>query len=229
MRHTLLHQTAIIAVVIEMSEFPDEVEKAYNAWVYQYDTNSNATRDLNAEVLRRQPFDPTSQQVLEIGCGTGLNTIWLADRVQCVVGMDISAGMLNKAHNRLQGFNAYVLQADITKPWPLSHAFDAIVANLVLEHVYNLGHVFREAYRVLQPSGLLYISELHPYKQIQGAQAKYRDAETGQDVLVPAFCHSVSEYTNEGIEAGFTLRRMGEWQHESDMTPRLLTLLFERS
>jgi malonyl-CoA O-methyltransferase len=211
-----------------MSECPDEIAKAYNAWAYQYDTNSNATRDLNAEVLRRQPFDPTSQQVLEIGCGTGLNTIWLADRVRCVVGMDISAGMLNRAHSRLQGFNAYVLQVDVTKPWPLSHAFDAIVANLVLEHVYNLGHVFREAYRVLQPSGLLYISELHPYKQIQGTQARYRDAETGQDVLVPAFCHSVSEYANEGIEAGFTLRRMGEWQHESDTTPRLLTLLFER-
>ncbi len=212
-----------------MMESSTDVQNAYNAWVYQYDTNTNATRDLNTEMLRQQPFDLDGKHVLEIGCGTGLNTIGLANHAQWVVGMDLSEGMLRVAASRLRASNADVVQADITKPWPLVQAFDLIVATLVLEHINHLGHIFNEARRLLRPSGLLYISELHPYQQLQGAQAKYRDAETGQDVLVPAFLHHVSEYTNEGIEAGFTLRRMGEWQHEADTAPRLLTLLFERT
>src|SRR5688572_8896451 len=99
---------------MQMSESSDAVQKAYNAWVHQYDTNINATRDLNAEVLRRQPFDLTGKRLLEIGCGTGLNTIWLADRAQHVVGMDISVGMLKKARSRLSALHTSVLQADIT-------------------------------------------------------------------------------------------------------------------
>jgi len=213
---------------MQMSESSDAAQKAYNAWAHQYDTNINATRDLNAEVLRRQPFDLTGKRLLEIGCGTGLNTIWLADRALYVVSMDLSEGMLKKAHSRLRTLHTSVLQADITEPWPLRQTFDGIVANLVLEYVKHLEHVFREARRVLLPSSLLYIGELHPYKQLQGTQAKYRNAETGQDVLVPAFHHHVSEYINAGIESGFALRRIGEWQHESDTGPRLLTLLFER-
>lgn len=72
------------------------------------------------------------------------------------------------------------------------------------------------------------MTELHPYKQLQGSQARYRHPETGEEVRVPAFRHSVSEYLNAGIEAGFMLRRMGEWQNVSDGASRLITLLFER-
>jgi SAM-dependent methyltransferase len=211
-----------------MPDTSAEVQKAYNEWVHQYDTNANSTRDLNAKVLRQQPFDLATKTVLEIGCGTGFNTLWLADRAQFVVGVDISEGMLRKARHRLGEQNVRLLQADITKPWPLEQAFDLIVANLVLEHVKEFEHVFDEAHRVLRPGGLLYIGELHPYKQLQGVRAKYRNVETGEEVLVPAFCHHMSEYINEGIEAGFTLRRMGEWQNDADTDLRLLTLLFER-
>jgi len=143
--------------------------------------------------------------------------------------VDISEGMLRKARRRLGERNVYLLQADLTKPWPLAQEFDILVATLVLEHVQELAHVFDEAHQVLRPGGLLYIGELHPYKQLQGVQAQYRDAETGKEVLVPAFRHSVSEYINAGIEAGFTLRRLGEWQNEADADLRLLTLLFERT
>lgn len=187
----------------------------------------NRTRDLNAQVLRRQEFNLAGKVVLEIGCGTGLNTIWLADKARSVLGMDISDGMLKKARARIGKSNVQLLQADVTKPWPLHTAFDLIVANLILEHVSNLTHVFREAHRVLRPTGLYYVGELHPYKQLRGVQAKYGDGQGGE-ILVPAFRHSVSEYVNAGIETGFDLRQMGEWQDDADSEPRFLTLLFQR-
>jgi SAM-dependent methyltransferase len=136
--------------------------------------------------------------------------------------------MLARARRRLGRMNVSFLQADLTNPWRLAQVFDVIMANLVLEHVKDLTRVFAEAHHVLRPGGLLYMSELHPYKQLQGSQEKYRDTAMDAEVLVPAFRHSLSEYINAGIEAGFTLCRIGEWQNESDAAPRLMTLLFER-
>lgn len=46
------------------------------------DADANATRDLNAEVLRAEPFVIAQADILEIGCGTGLNTVCLAERAR---------------------------------------------------------------------------------------------------------------------------------------------------
>ena len=205
-----------------------KVRNAYDEWVHQYDSNENRTRDLNSKVLRSQKFDLAGKTVLEIGCGTGLNTIWLAENAHLVIGMDISNGMLKKAQARLDKSNVRLLQADITKPWPLRAGFDMMVANLILEHISDLAHVFKEAHKGLLPDGLFYVGELHPYKQLRGVQAKYGDGQGGE-ILVPVFRHSVSEYLNAGIEAGFDLRQAGEWQDDADSEPRLLTLLFQRA
>ncbi len=215
--------------MVKMSEKSQAVQQAYNVWVAQYDTNVNATRDLNMQILRQQQPDFADQCVLEIGCGTGLNTIWLAQQAQLVVGADITEGMMAQAQERLAGFPAHFLQMDITKPWPITQQFDWIVANLVLEHIQDLGHVFQEARAVLQENGRFYLSELHPYKQLQGGQARYQDSQTGQEVPVPAFYHPISEYVNEALAAGFSLVRLGEWQNEADNIPRLLTCLFART
>lgn len=214
---------------MDMTKISKEVRQAYNVWVEQYDTNVNATRDLNMQVLRQQAFNFAGKAVLEIGCGTGLNTIWLAQQAQIVVAADLTEGMLQQAQQRLAGFPVQFLQTDITQPWPLAPRFDWIVTTLVLEHIEDLEHVFGEARQVLRHNGRFAISELHPYKQLQGIQARYQDAQTGQAVLVPAFYHPVSEYVNAGLSAGFSLCHLGEWQNETDVMPRLLTLLFEKN
>jgi ubiquinone/menaquinone biosynthesis C-methylase UbiE len=59
--------------------------EAYDRWAAQYDTDANDTRDLNAEVLRKQTSIGTDDAVLELGCGTGLNAEWLAAQAGHVV------------------------------------------------------------------------------------------------------------------------------------------------
>jgi ubiquinone/menaquinone biosynthesis C-methylase UbiE len=119
--------------------------------------------------------------------------------------------------------------ADVTQPWSFQgDAFDLVIANLILEHVQDLGHVFHEACRVLQPGGRFYVGELHPYKQLRGSQARYQEADSGSEVRVPAFVHTVAEFVNGAISAGFVVERLDEWQTEVDTVPRLLTLLLRR-
>lgn len=205
------------------------VKKAYDEWAEVYDTNENPTRDLNAQMIRRESLSLANKQILEIGCGTGLNTQYLAQNAGQVVGLDISEEMLEVARQRISNKNARFMVGDITKAWDFKNkAFDLIVANLVLEHIEELSHVFREAYRILNPGGTLYLAELHPYKQLNRSQAKYVSRKTGKEKLVKAFIHSISEFVNGALHEGFVLRRMKEHKHKEDDTPRLLVLVFER-
>jgi ubiquinone/menaquinone biosynthesis C-methylase UbiE len=124
------------------------------------------------------------------------------------------------------------IRHDVREVWPVAAAsVDVVVASLVLEHVHDLAPVFFEAARVMRPKGHLFICELHPFRQLAGAQAKFTDPDTGETVKVTAHTHTVSEYVNGGIEAGFTLRVLDEAIEEDadiDVPPRLIALLFDR-
>jgi malonyl-CoA O-methyltransferase len=200
---------------------------AYDRWAAQYDTDANDTRDLNAEVLRKQTFIEEDDAVLELGCGTGLNTEWLTAQAGHVVATDVSDEMLARARERLIPDAVTLQTLDVTEPWPFDAGrFNVAVATLVLEHVEALGPVFREARRVLRDGGTFYLAELHPYRQYGGTQAHFEDEATGETVVIDAFTHPVSKFVNAGVEAGFAVREMGEWWAEGDEMPRLLTIRF---
>lgn len=205
------------------------IREAYDEWAKIYDSNKNPTRDLNYQTFREKNFDLSGKKVLEIGCGTGLNTQFIAQQAKKVMGVDISQKMLQKARQRVKTENVHFLSADITQNWDFTkESFDIIIANLVLEHIEQLSHIFEEANGILNTKGKMYIAELHPYKQLQNSQAKFISQKTGKEVLVDAFIHSVSEYVNEAITAGFRLLKLREYHYEKEDIPRLLTLLLQK-
>jgi ubiquinone/menaquinone biosynthesis C-methylase UbiE len=212
---------------------PTEVAAAYDRWAASYDADSNATRDLDADVVRRAPLAVAGRDVLELGCGTGKNTAWLAERARAVLAMDFSTGMLARARERVHAPHVRFVHHDVREPWPVPDAaVDVIIGNLVLEHVQDLAPVFAEAARVLRWGGQLLLCELHPERQRRGGQASFTDPATGATVRVAAHLHTVGEYVNGGIAAGLALRNLGEWLETgapADAPPRLLALLFENS
>ena len=212
-----------------MPDSTNHIQAAYNQWAAAYETDKNPTRDLSAKILRQQAFALAGKAILEIGCGTGLNTVWLAKKAALVQAVDISEGMLQQARTRIHSGNVEFHTSDITKPWSaVSDSFDLVIDNLVLEHIQDLAHIFKEARRVLKANGLFYLSELHPYKQLHGSQARYKDAKTNREMRIPAFQHSTAEFVNTAINAGFVVSSLGEWKASGDNRPRLLTLLFAR-
>jgi Methylase involved in ubiquinone/menaquinone biosynthesis len=208
-----------------------EVARAYDRWAAQYDAEHNATRDLDAAVVRAAPLRLSGCDVLELGCGTGKNTVWLAARARQLHALDFSEGMLAEARRRVTSPNVRFVQHDVRSRWPLADASaDVVIGNLVLEHVERLPPIFAEAARVLRPGGELFLCELHPFRQLRGGQAHFTDAGTGETVQVPAHVHSTSEYVNAGLGAGLRLRTLGEWlepEAAPGSAPRLLSMLFE--
>jgi ubiquinone/menaquinone biosynthesis C-methylase UbiE len=214
-------------------ELASSVAAAYDRWASTYDTDVNHTRDLDASVVRRSVPKVDGRDVLELGPGTGKNTTWIAQRARSVIGLDASAGMLAIAQARVVADGVadrvHFIQHDISRAWPIASAsIDVVVGDLVLEHVEEVGHIFREAARVLRPAGNAFICELHPIRQFLGGRAHFVDAASGEVVDFPVFRHTLSEFVNRGVEAGLAVERVDEWPDEgrSDAPPRLLSVLF---
>jgi ubiquinone/menaquinone biosynthesis C-methylase UbiE len=208
-----------------------EIAAAYNDWAETYDVVQNLTRDLAAEALRHVKLNLAGRRVIEVGCGTGRNTEWIAQTgPKNILALDFSEAMLAKARSRVNDPRVRFVQHDIRTPWPIENASaDVVIAMLILEHVDNMAPVFAEAARVLATGGQFFLCELHPMRQLSGGQAQFSNAKTGERQLVTAFIHDVSDYVNIGLSSGFELRQMGEWRDAeapADSQPRILSLVF---
>ncbi|HMX18929.1 MAG TPA: class I SAM-dependent methyltransferase [Anaerolineales bacterium] len=206
-----------------------DIQTAYNEWSGIYDTNTNLTRDLDSKLTRdllaHQKFD----SILELGCGTGKNTIFFSQIGKKVHALDFSPGMIEKARTKVSASHVRFEMADLTKHWPCQNeAYDLISCNLVLEHIAELPHIFSEAARVLHRGGKFLINELHPFKQYQGTKARFeRGTET---VELEVFVHHISEFITTALKQDFKLLHFNEYWHPQDdnKPPRIAAFIFEK-
>lgn len=205
------------------------IQDAYTDWSITYDSDRNLTRDLDQvvakETLNRRRF----HTVLEVGCGTGKNTLLLAQLGERVCALDLSVGMLEQAKGKIKSERVLFAVADLTEDWPCkTESVDLIVCNLVLEHVRDLSLIFSEAHRSLVAGGQFFISELHPFRQYQGTKANF---QRGQDTIeIEAFVHHLSDFTEGAAQNGLSVQSFREWWHEADQNklPRLVSFMFKK-
>lgn len=206
-----------------------DIQQAYNAWAASYDTAPNRTRDLEAQAIRAVVPAAAYTEIVELGCGTGKNTQWLATHARHLTAVDFSPEMQRQAQQKLPLPHITFRPADITLPWHFApQSADLLACSLILEHIQDLSHVFAQARRVLRSQGLFYIGELHPFRQYQGSKARF-DTVHGV-VEVNAFVHHISDFTESARQHGFGCRQLREWFDEDDRatTPRLVSFLFEK-
>lgn len=205
------------------------IQDAYTDWSATYDLDRNLTRDLDELVTRDTLSHLRCKSILEIGCGTGKNTALLAGIGDHVLALDFSAGMIEKAREKLSLDNVTFAVADLTRPWTIeSQSIDLITCNLVLEHIQDLSFIFTEGSRVLAKSGRFFVSELHPFRQYQGTQANFLQNQKRTEIH--AFVHHVSDFIGAATACSLVLRQMKEWWHEEDQNkpPRLVSFMFEK-
>lgn len=201
------------------------IREAYNEWSQQYDSNENKTRDLEAMALRECLAGTRFNACLEIGCGTGKNTEWLASRCTRLLGVDFSPGMLERARTRKMPDHVSFLQADIQEDWHFGNEkFDLVSFSLVLEHIRDLGTVFEKTSQVLVNGGHVYVGELHPARQYLGSRASYETAEGKKEL--EAYTHHLSDYFSAARNAGLRLEMLKEYFVPGSEVPRLLVLVF---
>ncbi|WP_456461991.1 class I SAM-dependent methyltransferase [Lutibacter sp.] len=205
------------------------IEKAYNSWAKQYDNNENKTRDLDKKATISTLSNYKFNTVIELGCGTGKNTLWLLKNAQKIIGLDFSQEMLKKAKEKINTASVVFKKADFTKPWGIENEFaDLITSNLTLEHIKNLDVIFKQTSKKLKPNGLFFISELHPFKQYSGSKARF-ESESGT-VELEVYTHHISEYLNSAKKYNFKLIEINEWfdQSSENEIPRLISFIFKK-
>ena len=201
---------------------------AYNSWSDTYDSMLNKTRDLEAKAFRNLLSKLSFPSAIELGCGTGKNTEWLAEKANHVIAVDFSDKMLAVAKTKIKQNNVEFITADITKPWNFTDKkVDLITCSLILEHIENINFVFQQASKYLNKHGFLYVGELHPFKQYQGSKARF---ETGSEVFtLECFIHHISEYTNAATKHELTCYSLTEWFDEDELSvPRIIAFLFQK-
>jgi ubiquinone/menaquinone biosynthesis C-methylase UbiE len=206
-----------------------DTRKAYDLWADQYDSNENKTRDLEAYALQAMLAHVHVDRCLEIGCGTGKNSEWLMTRTGQLTSVDLSEEMLAKAKTKIQSERVRFIQADILEEWDfVDETYDLVTFSLVLEHIENLDPIFKKCARTLKEDGLIYIGELHPFKQYSGSKARFETSEGMH--TVSCYDHHLSDFMNAGKSNGFDIIDIAEYFDEGDRKnlPRILALLFKK-
>jgi SAM-dependent methyltransferase len=117
-------------------------------------------------LARIEPFLPCNWfecRALDLGCSTGAASIALArSNYAFITGVDISRfffGLnLARKHSRVYGYTIPFVQANAcTLPF-VSRSFDLCFGAWLIEHTEYHMQLLKEAYRVLRPKGILYIS-----------------------------------------------------------------------
>lgn len=142
---------------------PEYMDTAQEAEVYAAMDHGEANR---AFVVRAIELGAGKGQVLDIGTGPGDIPVLFAQQAPEaeIVAIDAAEHMLVVARGRVAdaGLESRVsLRRADAKDLPFEdESFDAVISNTILHHIPEPVMLLREAYRVLQPYGVLCIRDL---------------------------------------------------------------------
>lgn len=206
------------------------VQNAYDGWSQTYDAMPNKTRDLEAISIKDLLENRQFESILEIDCGTGKNTEWLLNISKQILAVDLSTEMLGIAKAKINSSRVVFKQANMLDAWSFAdnQLFDLITFSLVLEHIEHLFPIFEKAAKALNTNGLIYVGELHPFKQYNGTKARF---DTGNGIeIVECYNHHISDFTAAALSNGFRIVELKEFFDDENKLglPRILGLLFQK-
>jgi 2-polyprenyl-3-methyl-5-hydroxy-6-metoxy-1,4-benzoquinol methylase len=193
------------------------VRKGYDQWAAVYDHDANPLPALEEPHVRQAVGEPRGLVVLDLGCGTGRHSLWLAAGGAQVTAVDFSEGMLSQARTKRGAEAIRFLCHDLHEPLSFADGtFDLIVSGLVVEHLRNLDAFFREANRLVRPGGRTIVSAMHPAMFLRGSQARFTDPGSGEIVQPGSLPHQLSDLVMNALKAGFRLEHIAEYAPDAE-------------
>ncbi len=136
----------------------------FDAKAQEWDTPERRERTRAiADIIRAQVPLSRSMRAIDIGAGTGLLGLELAQDVGSMVLAEPSAGMLEVAREKLASgapANVSAIPFDIQAGQPDGAPFDVAVSLLVLHHVADTAAALRAIHDMLAPGGRIALLDL---------------------------------------------------------------------
>jgi len=130
-----------------------------------YEADDDPVAVLRAENKLKNPwvlkeiaknFDPKETKILDVGCGGGFLSNFLAPEIKEVHAIDISGESIKVAKKYDTTGKVKYLTGDASELPYEDNSFDVVCLMDMLEHVENPAEVIKEGGRVLKPGGQLF-------------------------------------------------------------------------
>ena len=136
----------------------------FDAKAATWDTPEKIERaQIMADAILADSAELELDSALEYGCGTGLVSLALRDKIKKIVLADISDGMLAVIKQKIQSLqldNLLPVKLDLTIETPPADRFNLIYSLQTLHHIPNTQQIIEVFYLMLKDGGRLFIADL---------------------------------------------------------------------
>ena len=170
----------------------DEWPEYYDRWFTS--PIGKMVKEIESELIYELLEPGSGEEIIDVGCGTGVFTHDLLIRGARVIGLDISSQMLRYAVYRTAGYPFSRIQGDMLYLPFKDNSFDKSVSITALEFIADARTAVNELFRVTRPGGYVVVATLNSLS----LWADRRNARTSQGqkhILQNAIYRSPQEVT----------------------------------
>lgn len=146
-------RTEAVRAFYEVAPFPGYPPRDDLAWLRARAERSPFARMLDQAI-------PGDARIVEVGCGSGQMSLYLARADRVVVGADLTLASLRLAEAARRRFGlggVRFVESDLNRPGLRSGAFDVVYCSGVLHHTPDPRAAFARVARLARPGGMIVI------------------------------------------------------------------------
>jgi SAM-dependent methyltransferase len=155
-------RTDVVREFYEKAPFPGYPPNDSLTWLRARAERSRFARMLDAAI-------PGDAKIVEVGCGTGQMSLYLARADRLVVGADLALPSLELAASAARRFAASRVQfveTDLHQPGLKKGAFDVVYSSGVLHHTPDPGRAFANIVPLARPGGMVVVGLYNSFARI---------------------------------------------------------------
>jgi len=155
-------RTEAVRHFYERAPFPDYPAGASLSWL-----RARAERSEFARLIDRAI--PGDARVVEIGCGTGQMSLYLARADRVVIGADLTRASLRLAAEAARRFalnQVQFIETDLHNAGLREDAFDVVYSSGALHHTPDPSAAFRRIVRLARPGGMIVLGVYNAFARI---------------------------------------------------------------
>jgi SAM-dependent methyltransferase len=155
-------RTEVVRGFYERAPFPDYPPRASLNWL-----RARAERSKFARLIDRAI--PGDARVVDIGCGTGQMSLYLAHADRVVIGADLTRASLALAVEAARRFKldqVQFIETDLHNPGLRAGAFDVVYCSGVVHHTPDPSAAFARIVRLARPGGIIVLGVYNAFARL---------------------------------------------------------------